>query len=390
VEDPLNRDRFLAKQIIDGAITLDSVSDFQAILQQFPENSSLHAAYADLLVRRKRFDTAAESYGRAADLFLAEGRLLPATVYRVLQWRLNKPARDAALDFYETLCESGVFQPPVNGFLIELSFREWVAFTNRIARQRVDPHQKIKKIGDTENALYLIVSGVVRDTRILPLQGEAAESRKVSRYLSENDFFGNLFPLDEEHISASYTESLTAVELAVISRRRLREVCRKYPGLKRALVSLVENSGAETQKPARNHSRASGRQLLPIRIRVERIDDGKAREGWDGFTRDISIGGVCAIIDAAGEPSLFARDETVRVRFLGGPVSLDVEGRVAWSRPVETARGKNTPALGIQFRNLTPKIAGLLMVFADMFYQPLQKDDPGRDPGFNRDNRSRK
>jgi len=391
VQDPLNRDRFLAKQIIEGSITLDSVSDFQALLRQFPENPALQVAYGDLLARRKRYDAASDAYSRAAELFLREGRLLPATLYRVLQWRLNKPPREEALEFYETLCEIGQTEPPINRFLTDLSFPEWVAFTNRIARRRLEPQQKIKKIGDIESSLYLVVSGVVQDTRIPPLQsGESSASREY-RHLSENDFFGNLFPLEEEHISASYTATLTTVELAVISRRRLREACAKYPGIERALARLLDSSAAENRKPARSHGRIAGRQILPIRIRVERSDSGKPRQRWDGFTRDISIGGVCAIIDTAGgQSAAISRDEAVRVRLFGGPVTLDVEGRVAWSRPVETADGRKSPAIGIQFRDLTPKMAGLLMVFADMFYQPIQDDDLDRQAGFRRDNRARK
>jgi CRP-like cAMP-binding protein len=390
VEDPLNRDRFLAGQIAEGIITLDSVSDFQSILQKFPENPALYAAYADLLVRRKRFDTAADAYGRAAELFLRERRLLAATVYRVLEWRLNKPAREAALRFHEQLCEMDRSGPPIHGFLTRLSFPEWIAFTNRIARRRLDAHQKIKKIGDIESALYLIVSGVVRDTRILPLQGQEPVPPKEYRYLSENEFFGTVFPFEEEHISGSYAETLTIVEMAVISRRRLREACRKYPGLERALVALLESSADEKRKAVRSQGRKADRRLLPVRIRLQLGGSDPGDGSYEGFTRDISVGGVCALLEAEGrDPSVFSGEPTVRVRFLGAPVSLEVEGRIAWSRPVETAVGKKTPAVGIQFRNLTPKMAGLLMVFADMLYEPAGEGTGDR-KALRRDNRNQK
>lgn len=377
MEDPLNKDRFLAKQIIDGNITLDSVSDFQSILRQFPDNAVLQAGYADLLVRRKRFDAAADAYARAAELFLRERRLLPATVYRVLQWRLNKPAREEALRFYEQFREIEPSDSPVHRFLTGLSFAEWVAFTNRIARRRVDPHKKIKKIGDIESALYLVVSGVAQDTRILPLQGPESVTRKEYRYLTENDFFGCVFPFEEEHISESYTETLTVVEMAVISRRRLKEACRKYPGLERALISMLESAAADRGREVRNQERTATRRLLPVRIRLTLIGAENGGERYEGFTRDLSVGGVCALVETAGaELSVLADRKPVRVQFLGGPVSLEVEGRIVWSRSVETTGGRKTPALGIQFRNLTPKMAGLLMVFADMLYQPAKRSVP--------------
>ena len=47
----LSKQISIAKHIINGSITIDSVQEFQGVLQIFPNDPALHRAYADLLVR---------------------------------------------------------------------------------------------------------------------------------------------------------------------------------------------------------------------------------------------------------------------------------------------------------------------------------------------------
>ena len=78
MKDRLNKHRSIARHIIDGTITIDSVSEFESMLHIFPDNAALHAAFADLLVKKKMSDAAAKSYSRAADLYIRSEMMLPA------------------------------------------------------------------------------------------------------------------------------------------------------------------------------------------------------------------------------------------------------------------------------------------------------------------------
>jgi hypothetical protein len=91
----------------------------------------------------------------------------------------------------------------------------------------------------------------------------------------------------------------------------------------------------------------------------------------DGFSRDISVGGVCVVLDAKHKNivsiSKNIKNAGVTIFIPGGGFTLNVSGSVVWSRRV-VSNGKKTLALGIQFKGMTPKVSGLLVVFADMLY----------------------
>jgi len=85
----LSKQISIAKHIIDGSITIDSVKEFQGMLQIFPNGPALHRAYADLLVRKQLSEAAGQSYHQASELFAAAGLLLQAVVCQVLKWQIR-------------------------------------------------------------------------------------------------------------------------------------------------------------------------------------------------------------------------------------------------------------------------------------------------------------
>ena len=83
MNDELNKKITLAKRVIEGSIVIDSIKEFEGMLQIFPNDPALHRAYSDLLKRRKSFDNAAKSYQKSADLFIASGKMLPAILCKM-------------------------------------------------------------------------------------------------------------------------------------------------------------------------------------------------------------------------------------------------------------------------------------------------------------------
>ncbi len=55
----------------------------------------------------------------------------------------------------------------------------------------------------------------------------------------------------------------------------------------------------------------------------------------------------------------------IQVCIPGEAMTLNVSGSVVWSRDV-SYEGQQTVALGIRFKDMAPKLSGMLMVFADM------------------------
>ena len=93
----------IIKHIINGTIKIDSVQEFQAILDIFPDDPSLHKAFSDLLVRKKKSTDAATSYKKSAELFLNSGMILQAIASKIMEWNLSKPTNQDAWAFYSSL-----------------------------------------------------------------------------------------------------------------------------------------------------------------------------------------------------------------------------------------------------------------------------------------------
>jgi c-di-GMP-binding flagellar brake protein YcgR len=89
----------------------------------------------------------------------------------------------------------------------------------------------------------------------------------------------------------------------------------------------------------------------------------------DGYSRDVSIGGMCVILDAGYEhvPSMYQdiKNSRIQISMASEAMTISVSGKIVWSKEVESEDQKSI-ALGIQYQNMTPKLSGLMVVFADI------------------------
>jgi CRP-like cAMP-binding protein len=371
VQDQLNRHRSIAKHIIDGTVTIDSVSEFRGMLQVFPENPALHAAFADLLIQKKSHRAAAIVYGKSAELYVKNHRIVSALLAKIMQWRITHPSHEQARKFYTLIQSTNTIASNVKNFFRSLSYAEFIALTNRVVRVQLPARTMIKKIGDIEKTMYIVASGALCDTVYRPLKRGEKTQKKITFYLSENDVLGDILPFGKEIISQSYTQTISGVELMKISKSRLAEVCGKYPGIERALVRLIENCRNKSETAPARGNRKAGRQPLPIEINLEVYPNGDDDTPLmlQGFSRDISVGGVCVVVDAKyaniSRYLMALSNADILVCIPGDVMTLNVSGSVVWSREV-TFEDQKTVALGIRFKDMTPKLSGMLVVFADM------------------------
>ena len=61
----------------------------------------------------------------------------------------------------------------------------------------------------------------------------------------------------------------------------------------------------------------------------------------------------------------------VKTCFPGDAFTLKVSGTIVWNRKV-SFEGEKAMALGIRFKDMTPKMSGMLVVLADMIYNDSQ------------------
>jgi hypothetical protein len=229
----------------------------------------------------------------------------------------------------------------------------------------------VKKNGEGEKDLFFVVSGALRETIYQPVQsGRDVLYKKVNLNLAESDFFGNVYPFDEEKLSQSYIEAITQVELVKISKDHLVKICRKYPEVEQGILDLIQSRPDSGQEKTLLTERKGGRLNLPINVSVQIDKDSSGGNPLilDGCSRDISIGGICVILAELDEfKASFSRsikNSDVHVSLPSEAMALNVSGTIIWSREVQS-EDERTFLLGIQFKKMAPKLKGMMITFAD-------------------------
>lgn len=370
----LSKQISIAKHIIDGSITIDSVQEFQGMLQIFPNDPALRRAYADLLARKQLSEAAGKSYQQAAERFAAAGLLLPAIVCQVLKWQLSPPTEADTLKIWETLHRRKYHEIPTNVFFARLSHIELLSVMNAIELMRLPAGRTISKIGDEEDALYFVVAGNLKATTYEPLRKTDFDHRKLTVYLSENDFFGNIYPLNESNRSQCFTQTTSQTELARISREKLIRMCRKHPQIELGIIDLFKARSNKEDMETLRAVRKVDRHKLPVKMNLKIWTGSAGHYGLilDGKSRDISVDGMCIVLDAkyANIPSIYKniKNAKIEISMPSEAMTINVVGSIVWSNEVDQDE-QRTMALGIRFEKMSPQMSGLLVVFANMLKQ---------------------
>jgi CRP-like cAMP-binding protein len=370
----LSKQISIAKHIVDGSIIIDSVKEFRRMLQIFPNDPALHRAYADLLLRKQLFKAAAQFYQQAAELYAAAGLLLQAVVCQVFKWRIHPPAGAESQKFWSVLHKSKYHEIPTNMFLAGLSHTELVTLMNLMELMRLPTGKTINKIGDEENALCFIVAGNVKATTYEPLEKNDFDHRKSTAYLAENDFFGHIYPLNETKLSHSHTESITRTELARISRDKLKQICRRHTAIELGIIDLFKVRSNKDDVGIRRAVRKTERQKMPVKTNLKIWPGTAGYYGLilDGICRDISVDGMCIVLDAnyANVSSIYKsiKNAKIEISLPSEAMTVNVLGSIAWSNEVYQEEQRSL-ALGIRFEEMSPQMGGMLVVFANMINQ---------------------
>ena len=92
----------------------------------------------------------------------------------------------------------------------------------------------------------------------------------------------------------------------------------------------------------------------------------------EGYSNNFFIGGTCIVLDtndvniskSVASFNKIIKNSMVKLSFPNEGLELKISGKIAWTHEILFQGGK-TLALGIQFQGLTPKLRGMLFVFAD-------------------------
>ncbi len=365
----------IAEDITSGFISIDSLDDFKKVLKQFPDDPTLHRAFSDILVKNNLPNVAATAYGQAADLYLKAGQPLQAIVSKILQWEIYLPSYREAQLFFSVLRESRYSDSPIKPFFNKLSNPEILAIMKSAAIVQLPAGHIEKKVGDAENDLYFVVSGSLKETCYKPIKQKGTTIyKKLNFNLTENDFFGDIYPLEHKKVSQSYIETITQAELVKVSKHVLSQICRKYSNVEGVLKALYTAPSDSSKKEFLPKDSKSERHQIVRKMTLEIYPEASVNFPiiLDGYSRDISIGGTCIVLDAKDvhvSNSIASFHKTIKnapikMSFASEGLELRVSGKIVWTQEV-SFKGAKTLALGVQFQNLSPKLRGMLFVFAD-------------------------
>ena len=152
------------------------------------------------------------------------------------------------------------------------------------------------------------------------------------------------------------------------------KLCREYPNIELAVIDLFYIRSAPEDKSQFQSIRKADRYQLPIKMNLEIPPKGSFTSPLivDGYSSDISIGGICVVLNGKSEhigPLLASLPETadnsqIRVNFPGETMELKVLGNIMWRHQIHF-NGHKTLAMGIRFEEDSPKLRGMLFMFAN-------------------------
>lgn len=364
----------IPEYIIDGSISVDSLEAFARILKEFPGRPELVRMHADRLASGHFQAAAVQQYEEAARLFLEAGRLLQAWVAKTLQWRLQRPPRDQFVEFHRALESTPHNGAPVDGFLQNLKPVERMAVFARSRRICAPAGEDILNAGKHHADLYLVVSGIVKESCYEMISHKPRFRREAGRVLWEADSFGEVYPFSEEIPVQPHIVTNSRTELLVISRRRLMRACQRYPNVESGIIRLCRIRSRRQAEPASEGVRQGLRYTIPTGMAMEILpaEKNEAAVVMRGQCRDLSVSGA-SFIPEAGQARSRLGDDTnlgeligrrVRVTISAEALAVTIAGHIVRKRNV-VVQGLKAQSLGIQFAEMPPRLRGAFFAFAE-------------------------
>jgi CRP-like cAMP-binding protein len=376
VSPQINTSEGIVDHILKNDIVLHSSEILHKLLKKYPDEPGLIRVHADQLKKNGVLDGAAGLYSKASKLFLEKGKIPAAIALKIMQWRISSPARTEVKNFILNLAQVAGDDTPVKSFFCQLNLQESIALFSPLEIIHLPPDHTVKKVGDIEDSLYFVISGTLKDSMYHTIDNREKVYRAPNLYLNANDYFGDIYPLDRDKKSKSYIETKSQVELLKIPKEKLRKICIKYPKIEYELLNLLKVRSKASVDDSPEKLRDARRIPLKLDLGVEIILNGSQNTSicMSGFSSDVSIGGMCFMLD---EMSLNSSSEIlslergiknakVQVNFPIEDLKVSIPGTIVWLSPV-SHEGRKTIALGIQFDKMSPKLKGLLMMFFNSF-----------------------
>ena len=347
----------IIQKIVEGSLRLSTAEEFEKLIEQFDDNADIHREYADFLVQKKETDTAYQVYSKTADLYIQANKALQAIVAKIRAWSIVKPNHEQGRSFHAAIRKTALGESPLQAFFAEMSYPEFIGIMLRMIRVRFPADQFVIKYGDPGNDIYFIVSGTIEERTHVSADKRGASPSSSVKFLSDNDIFGEAFPLEQFNVSKSDIKTLTAVELVKIRKPILTDILKKHKGIEKLLENLYKGPSGDAKERAWTSVRRSVRHEIPIKINLKIfLADDKTELDSVGYTRDISLGGACIELEnkhwSVKQDAVVDLDTMLHLYLPNVDETLEIMGTVLWVRKVKQGN-KDLSLIGIQFKTLS-------------------------------------
>ena len=354
---PNENQKKIVQRIIEGSLRLSSIEEYEKLLANYGDNPDIHREYADFLIQNKNVDAAYQAYNKAADLYIQTDKALQAIVAKIRAWSLIKPNHEQGRAFHANIRRTTTGTSSLQTFFSELSYPEFIGIMLRMIRVRFPADQYIVKYGDPANDIYFIVSGTIEERMHMPTSKRGESPSTAIKFLSDNDIFGEIFPLAQFNVSPSDIKTVTAVELVKIKKPILSEIIQKHSGIQERLINLYKGPSGDAKDRSWTSVRRSVRHEIPIKVHLSvALKDDASELASIGYTRDISLGGAC--IELTGHrwgalvESIVDAEAILQIYLPNIDEMLEIPGTVLWIKKEMQAQ-ERVPIIGIQFNKLS-------------------------------------
>ena len=353
----------IVDQILNDTIEIQSVTEFEALLDIFPDDPDLYRKFADRLADGKLPEAALVAYNKAAALYLDAGMVLQSIVAKILEWSIVKPSHREGRAFHSEIRRKGSGDHPSQLLFSQLTYEEMVSLMRRLIRERLPAGETVYETGQEATHIYFIVAGELKED---PSSATTVGS-VCGTSLAQNDIFGDIFPLEEASFCQARVTTTTAVELVKIAKPVLKAICYRFPRIRELLERLSRVRSVKGRERSWKTVRRSCRYCLPAAVQLGFTNGGGSTvKVLEGTSRDLSIGGICIALknntthhDTA---SLLDRQAALSILENGQTLIDGLVGKVAWLKTVGS-KSHPTQLIGLAFEPMPEETEMALNAF---------------------------
>lgn len=355
------------EHLITGTRKLGSGDEFREALKNFPNDPWLYRLRGDFHKSNKSFIEAEKTYRKAYHLFMKQGQSLQGIAALLRAWSVFRPTPHDFRALHSQLRRQDVHTSAIAECFAKMSHRELSALLKKIVLIKYPIHTIVRKAGEVEDSLFVVVYGKLASTAPDDNGPQGGDSAVI---LKENEIFGDRQPCSAGKSTGNLVKTLTEVELLKISKPDLLTLCGENPDLQIGLKALLADQAlAEEEKPGKFYRKTSRRELsITMHLEIFAREPGKYPIVVKCFTSDMSLGGVCVVVDPRYRDlpieDMVNRKTRLSISLPDESISLTILGRLAWYKETDMD-GEDTYSIGIQFNEMTPRLRGLLIIFAN-------------------------